>query len=162
MIDGLRPVADTDSAQLIALIGDVFAEYPGCVLDLDGLDHDLLSPAREARERGGPWWVVERDGRIIATVGAGPLRADGHVELKRLYVSRDHRRQGLAAALVDLVERHAGEAGAQAVDLWSDTRFTDAHRLYQRLGYRDTGDRRDLHDPSQTTERRFRRPLDAR
>ncbi len=159
MIDGLRPVVDTDAEQLTALIGAVFAEYPGCVLDLDGLDRDLLAPAREARERGGPWWVVERHERIIATIGAGPLRADGHVELKRLYVHTDHRRQGLAARLVGRVERHAAEVGAQAVDLWSDTRFGDAHRLYRRLGYVDTGDRRELDDPSATTERRFRRPL---
>lgn len=159
MIDGLRPVVDADADQLIALIGAAFAEYPGCVLDLDGLDHDLLAPACEARERGGPWWVVERHGRIIATIGAGPRREDGHVELKRLYVSSDHRRQGLAAQLVGLVERYAASVGAQAVDLWSDTRFGDAHRLYQRLGYVDTGEQRELHDPSATTERRFRRRL---
>lgn len=159
MIDGLRPVDDDDRDGLIHLIGSVFAEYPGCVLDLDGLDHDLLAPGTDARERGSPWWVVEREGRIVATVGAGALRDGGCVELKRLYVDADHRRQGLAAALVSLVEDHARQLGGRAVDLWSDTRFADAHRLYTRLGYRDTGERRRLNDPSDTTERHFERRL---
>lgn len=159
MIDGLRPVDDDDRDGLIRLIGSVFAEYPGCVLDLDGLDHDLLAPGAEARERSSPWWVVEREDDIIATVGAGPLRDDGCVELKRLYVAASHRRQGLAAALVGLVEEHARRLGAHAVDLWSDTRFADAHRLYSRLGYHDTGERRHLGDPSDTTERHFERRL---
>lgn len=159
MIEGLRPVDDGDRDGLIRLIGSVFAEYPGCVLDLDGLDHDLLAPGTEARERGSPWWVVVRSGRIVATVGAGPLRDDGTVELKRLYVDAGHRREGLATALVSLVEQHARQLGARAVDLWSDTRFEDAHRLYTRLGYRDTGERRHLEDPSDTTERHFVRRL---
>ncbi|MFP4634994.1 MAG: GNAT family N-acetyltransferase [Nitriliruptoraceae bacterium] len=159
MIEGLRPVDDADRDGLIRLIGSVFAEYPGCVLDLDGLDHDLLAPGTEAQERDSPWWVVERSGRIVATVGAGPLRDDGTIELKRLYVDAGHRREGLATALVKLVEQHARRLGARAVDLWSDTRFEDAHRLYTRLGYRDTGERRHLEDPSDTTERHFERRL---
>jgi putative acetyltransferase len=42
---------------------------------------------------------------------------------------------------------------------WSDTRFTDAHRLYARLGYVRTGDRRDLGDISNSSEYRFEKAL---
>jgi GNAT superfamily N-acetyltransferase len=61
------------------------------------------------------------------------------VELKRLYVRRDHRGQGLATALIGLVERQAAGLGAREVELWSDTRFEDAHRRYEALGYAATG-----------------------
>lgn len=155
-----RPVVDADADGLIALIGAAYAQYPGCVLDLPGVDADLLEPGTVAAAGGAPWWVVEAVGAgIIATIGAGPLDDRGDVELKRLYVAGTHRRRGLAAGLVARVEAHAAAVGAERVVLWSDTRFTDAHRLYERLGYRDTGARRDLHDPSRTTEINFVRDL---
>jgi putative acetyltransferase len=42
---------------------------------------------------------------------------------------------------------------------WSDTRFTDAHRLYKRLGYQQTAEQRDLGDISNSSEYRFEKPL---
>ncbi len=155
----LRTVRNEDRDGLIELVAAAFDEYPGCVLDLDGLDADLLAPGDEAAQRGSPWWVVSEAGRVVATIGAGPARSDGHVELKRLYVADDQRRRGLATTLVQLVEHHARTVGATAVDLWSDERFAAAHALYERLGYVDTAERRDLDDPSDTTERRYRRDL---
>ena len=152
---------DADADGLIELIGAVFAEYPGCVLDLPGLDADLQRPATTATATGAGWWVLEDDGRIAATIGAGRLAPDGSVELKRLYVAASHRRRGLARGLVALVERHATDVGATSIELWSDTRFRDAHALYRSLGYTPTGEERDLDDPSNTTEYRFVRPLDT-
>jgi RimJ/RimL family protein N-acetyltransferase len=155
-----RPVVESDADGLIALVGAAYAEHPGCVLDLPGVDADLLRPAAAVGDRGGRWWVVEADGAgIVATIGAGPLDEQGDVELKRLYVAAPHRRRGIAADLVARVEAHAADLSARRVVLWSDTRFADAHRLYRRLGYVDTGRRRDLHDPSKTTEINFVRPL---
>lgn len=163
-LQGLRPVRDADAAELIALIGAAYDEYEGCVLDLPGIDADLEAPATAAVASGGRWWVVDRldrDGqpRVVASVGCGPV-ADGVAELKRLYVATEHRRQGLATALVVTVEGHAIADGATAVELWSDTRFHAAHRRYHALGYRETGETRHLHDPSDTTELRFVRALE--
>ncbi|TVR37542.1 MAG: GNAT family N-acetyltransferase [Nitriliruptor sp.] len=156
----LRSVCDADADGLIDLIGGVFAEYPGCVLDLPGLDADLHQPATTAMATGAAWWVLLDDGQIVATIGAGRLADDGSVELKRLYVASSHRRQGLARGLVALVEADARRRGATSIELWSDTRFRDAHALYTSLGYEPTGEERDLHDPSNTTEYRFTRLLD--
>lgn len=163
MHDGLvmRPVRDADGPQLVDLIGAAYAEYPGCVLDLPDLDADLPIPATTAAQRGGRWWVIEDAGRIVASVGTGAPDDDGAVELKRLYVAGSHRRRGLAAALVGRVEAQAAGIGAHTVVLWSDTRFGDAHRLYTAQGYTDTGARRDLHDPSNTTEIKFSKRLAA-
>lgn len=162
----LRPVTDRDADGLIALVSEAYAEYPGCVLDLPGVDADLVSPATTARRAGTTLWVVEGAGRIVGSVGAGRLTANtagaehtATVELKRLYVAASHRRRGLAGGLVQLVERHAQDTGATTVELWSDTRFHDAHRLYERLGYQHTGRTRELGDPSQTTEYHFQRTL---
>lgn len=160
--DGLRPVTDADASGLVELIGAAYAEHPGCVLDLPGVDDDLVAPATTAVERGGVWWVLDAstdvDRRLDATVGCGPVRA-GTAELKRLYVAAAARGRGLGAALVRAVEQHARQHGAHTVELWSDTRFARAHRLYGRLGYAATGRTRQLHDPSDTTELEFLRTL---
>lgn len=154
-----RAVVDDDADGLIALVGAAYDEYPGCVLDLDDLDTDLLAPASTVASSGGRWWVVTDGDRVVGTVATGPLDASGAVELKRLYVAATHRRRGLASHLVGLVEERARELGASRVVLWSDSRFTGAHRLYERLGYVDTGARRELHDLSHTTEHHYARRL---
>jgi GNAT superfamily N-acetyltransferase len=155
----IRDVADGDAEALIALIGAAYAEYPGCVLDLDDLDADLLAPATAIDEAGGRWWVLEDAGRVIGSIAAGSHASDGSVELKRLYVADTHRRRGLAARLVAEVEHHAREVDARRVVLWTDSRFLPAHRFYTRFGYVATGASRQLHDLSNTTELEFVRDL---
>ncbi|MFP5308587.1 MAG: GNAT family N-acetyltransferase [Actinomycetes bacterium] len=158
----IRPVTDADADALTALVGAAYAEHPGCVLDLPGVDADLTAPRRTFDARGGDLWVVEdADGGVVACGGWKPATVDGEpaVELSRLYVAARARRRGLAAWLVGQVERVGRERGAALVTLWSDTRFADAHRLYERLGYERQPGTRELHDPSDTTEYEFRRRL---
>ena len=162
----VRPPRDDDGEQLAALVGGVFAEYPGCVLDPDGIDADLSAWATHLAAAGGRGWLVHEGDVLVACVGVAPCPpppasapAASCVELKRLYVRATARRRGLGRALVGEVEAWARRHAADAVALWSDTRFLDAHRLYTACGYRDTGRRRDLHDPSATTEAEFVRRL---
>lgn len=156
----VRPARDEDGEELAALVGGVFAEYPGCVLDPEGLDADLFTWASHLAASGGAGWVVrDGGGALVACVGVAHASTPAAVELKRLYVHADARRRGLGTALVQRVEAWAVAHGAGRVELWSDTRFDDAHRLYERAGYRRTGRRRDLHDPSATTEDEFVREL---
>jgi putative acetyltransferase len=157
----VRPVVDADADGLIALIGAAYAEHPGCVLDLPGVDADLVAPASSARVRDVAWWVVVEDDVVVASVAHGPLvavegRDAPEMELKRLYVARSHRRRGLASALVASVVERADERGAAALFAWSDTRFVDAHRMYERLGFVRSAFTRDLDDPSCTCEAHFR------
>jgi GNAT superfamily N-acetyltransferase len=142
---------------LITLIGGCWAEYPGCVLDVDAEEPWLRAPATAYAGKGGAMWVVEQTPAVVACIGLVPHGS--RAELKSLYVARAGRRQGLGARLVALVEAEAAARGAREVELWSDTRFAAAHRLYRRLGYARTGRQRDLHDLSATTEYHFNKPL---
>jgi predicted GNAT family N-acyltransferase/RimJ/RimL family protein N-acetyltransferase len=155
----VRPVGDGDSAALIALIGEVWAEYPGCVLDVDAEEPWLRAPAAAYAAKGGALWVVELDGAVVACGGWRPGAEPGTVELKSLYVSATARRRGLGEFLTGLVEDAARRRGAARIELWSDTRFGAAHRLYARLGYARTGATRELHDLSNTVEHGFAKPL---
>jgi putative acetyltransferase len=57
------------------------------------------------------------------------------------------------------VEVEARSRGVQAVELWSDTRFADAHRLYERRGYTRGPETRTLHDKSNSVEYYYRKYL---
>jgi putative acetyltransferase len=154
----LRHVHDDDADALLALVGGIYAEYPGCVLEPDGQDSDLRTLASAYAAKGGEFWVIQTDTEIVACVGWAPL-ADGVVELKRLYVGQPARRKGLGGRLVALVEDAASRHGARVVELWSDTRFADAHRLYETLGYVRQPDTRELHDASNSVEYHYRKQL---
>jgi predicted GNAT family N-acyltransferase len=157
LLPGLRPVADSDAAPLQALVGGCFAAYEGAVLEVDGLDAWMLRPATNLAAKSAVLWVLPA-GRDLAAVGGWQPSAAG-VELKTLYVGAPWRRRGYAVAFVGLVERAARQQGAHLVELWTDTRFHDAHRLYARLGYARTAETRDLHDRSRTTELHFVKEL---
>src|SRR5690348_11650557 len=119
MLEGdriIRDGRDEDAEGLIALIGGVFAEYPGCVLDVDGELPELRSIASTFRRWGGRFWTVERGGRVIGCVGMTPSAEGGGVELRKLYVEKSERRSGLGSALCDLVEGEARALGAPFVD----------------------------------------------
>jgi putative acetyltransferase len=156
-VPAIRPARDSDSDQIIDLIAAAFSEYPGCVLDVDGESPHLRRPASAFAENGGQLWVVEEDGRIMAC--GGFTEQDGHFELKHLYVALAARKQGLANRLCQMIEEAARERGRQQVELWTDTRFADAHRLYERRGYVRGPSTRELHDLSLSVEYYYSKQL---
>ena len=103
-------------------------------------------------------WVVEQSGDLVACCGVKPAGTDA-VELKSMYVAARARRRGLARRLERLVLEEARRRGASRVELWSDTRFEDAHATYEALGYRRLPGERDLHDISQSREYPFEKVL---
>ncbi len=70
----IRRVENVDSAQVIALVARCFADYPGCVLDVDGEEPGLRAPADHFESM----WVAELDQHIVGMI-AGKLgdSADG-------------------------------------------------------------------------------------
>lgn len=156
-----REATDADAAGMIALVGGCYAEYQGMVLELDGEDSDLPHPATAFAKGGGTLWVVTSGGEhVVASVGIKPVKDDAKaVELKRLYVEKAARRQGLAGWLLSHAEREAVCRGATRMTLWSDTRLCDAHRFYENRGYRRGPETRERHDLSNSVEFFFDRVL---
>jgi GNAT superfamily N-acetyltransferase len=150
----IRSVQDGDSEGLIALIGGAFAEYPKVFLDVDGEMPELRHPATSIRIDDGCWWVAELDGDIVGSIAIAPTGND-EAEHKRLYVAAAARKRGLGAHLVKLVESEAQHRKFARLILWTDTRFADAHRLYERLGYTRSEGTRALNDISNTIEYRY-------
>jgi len=155
----IRPARAADSQDLFGLLALCFAEYPGCYVDPHNDLTDLRAPSESFSSTGGLFWVVEDErGRVSGCI-AVDYPEPRTAELHRLYVRPDQRRRGLGGTLVAHAEDHARASGAKQIVFWSDTRFTDAHSLYERLGYRRVGGTRDLRDISNSVEYRFEKQL---
>jgi putative acetyltransferase len=158
----LRTARDADGPEIAQLIADVFAEYPGCVMDLEGECPDLLFPDSHYRAKGGRFWVALGDktgDEILATCAVEATPRPGVFAIERLYVKKSARGQGLASRLCAKVEIFVRAQGGHMIDCWTDTRFADAHRLYARLGYERQPEMRDLNDLSNSTEFHFIKQL---
>jgi putative acetyltransferase len=155
----VRPVVDADAQDLFGLLSLCYAEYPGCFIDPHDDLPDLRAAGSSYAETGGVFLAVEDErGRVCACV-AVDFPESGTAELHRLYVRSDRRGEGLGSLLVRRAESHARARGASRIVLWSDTRFTTAHRLYRRLGYTQMDGQRQLTDISKSAEYRFENKL---
>ena len=80
--------------------------------------------------------VVDDDGGTIA--GGGFLRHGSDAcEIKRMWTSARHRRQGLAATVLATLEEAARAAGYRRVVLETGPAQPEAHALYRSRGYRE-------------------------
>ena len=157
----IRPSRDEDAPGLITLVTACWAEYPGCILDVDGENPDLRRFASYCAGRGGAAWTAERDGEVVGFAGVVRLGDEGGWQLKRLYVAGTLRGSGLARTLLATAEAYAATHGAPSLVLWTDTRFDRAHRFYERQGYVRMGALHVLDDLSRSLEFRYAKPLGA-
>jgi len=107
--------------------GEAFAEslYPA--------EENFILPLEALEEPGVTVFVARVDGDALgmaALVQHGP-----EFELKRLFVSEAARGQGLAGALLDVLEEHARDAGAAVIRLETGNRSDAAVALYEKRGY---------------------------
>lgn len=156
----IRPGQDADSPGIIALIRRCWADYPGCILDVEREEPGLFAPASHFAGRGGALWVAEAAGAVVGMTAAVPI--DGQAwELCKAYVHPGRHGTGLAHALLDTAERHAMTAGAAQLRLWTDTRFDRAHRFYEKRSWVRDGPIRALDDLSNTLEFGYAKPVDG-
>lgn len=156
----LRPARDDDGLALIDIIGRCFALYPGCVLDVEDEMPELIDGVATAFARtDGALWVAAdpADDAVLGCCGWTPdAENPGAIELKKLYVDPDLQGRGLGRRLVEHILADAAARGSACVLLWTDTRFTTAHRLYEKMGFVRAPQTRRLHDLSATVEYRYR------
>ena len=101
--------------------------------DLEGLEQHYLSP-------GSHFWVAEQDGVLVGMTGIE--RVDpGTGRLRRMRVTTDHRRTGIAQALLETAERFCREQGYRQLILDTTEQQTAAHWLYEKNGFARTGER---------------------
>ena len=164
----IRPADNRDCDGVVNVIRAVFDEY-SFTWEEDGYHLDLYDLEAHYTAKGHTFFVAEDQDRVVGTIalerfppiGGSPgelitlngfIRIQGcDCSLERMYVHPDARRQGVGAELVREVVGTATAEERHAMELWSDKRFADAHRLYSRFGAKVVGERI-CHDPDQSPE----------
>jgi GNAT superfamily N-acetyltransferase len=146
-----------DVPGVIELIGRVFAEY-GFLYDPVAEVPDLLDFERHYQPPRGEFFVFRHGGAVAGSVGIERI-GDSTAEIHRLYLDAALRGRGTGRVLVEAALDWCRTHGVSDVILWSDTRFDRAHRLYDRMGFRQTGHRIVPGDANQSQEYRFERAV---
>lgn len=154
----IRRASQRDVAAVVHVIKAVYDEY-GFTWDPEEYHSDLYDLDGYYLKNNWPFWICEVEGQPAGTVALetfpkvegiygqtvsvnGTVRVAGaDCELNRLYVHPSARKQGIGELLVNLTIAEALRRGCQAMELWSDKRFGDAHRLYGRFRAEVVGER---------------------
>jgi putative acetyltransferase len=165
----VQPATPADAPAVVRVVRAVYDEY-GFTWDAASYHADLYDLQGYYLDRGHGFWVA-RDAAdaVIGTVAlelfdpvpgapgeavliGETIRLGGcDCALERLYVHPAARRRGAGRALVETVLTEARGRGRRHLEIWSDKRFGEAHRLYHRLGAVPIAERI-CHDPDQSPE----------
>lgn len=171
----IRRATNADSEDVVRVIRAVFDEY-GFSWESDGYHADLYDIEGYYDRIGDAFFVAELDGVVVGTaaveyfppipgeVGSVVLQ-DGYVRvcgadcsMERVYVSPSARRGGIGSELIRRMMSEAASQGRRVMELWSDKKFGDAHRLYGKFGAQVVGERL-CDDPEQSPEWGLALPL---
>jgi GNAT superfamily N-acetyltransferase len=123
---------DTDEAR--ALVFGVLGEY-GFTPEPQATDADLMDLEAGFLADGGLFDVaIGDDGRMAACCGMKRL-GDARIELRKMYVRRDARGQGLGQRLLDRALAWARARGYPRVELETASRLEEAIALYRKAGF---------------------------
>lgn len=121
------PVTEVIASGLIAeLDAELRQRYPG--EPINGID------AGEFQAAGG-YFVVARASSDYAGCGAFRPLSASTVEIKRMFVRRESRRQGIAQAILHALEAQAKRRGYTHCVLETAIRQPEALALYRAAGY---------------------------
>lgn len=94
-----------------------------------------------------------------AGMGSGLLDDPGTAYLVGMWVAPEARGRGVGGALIDAIAGWAHERGARHLALWVADENASARMLYERHGFRSTGERQPLPSDMSLMATKLRRPV---
>lgn len=133
--------ARLDSAAAAVLVAELGAEYEARYSDYEGFnepadapeENDLFPPFLFTPPYGD-LLLIQRGGRSIAG-GAFIYLDEETAEIKRVWTSSQHRRQGLSRRIMAALEAEIANRGYRRIYLTTGPRQPEAKQLYLTLGY---------------------------
>jgi ubiquinone/menaquinone biosynthesis C-methylase UbiE/N-acetylglutamate synthase-like GNAT family acetyltransferase len=100
-----------------------------CALDADILQLDNY------RRRGGAFLILQSSvGEIVGTIGLYPV-SEKKAEIRKVYLRKDFRGQGLGKKLMSKILNEAKMRGFSVVDLETASSFPNSERFFSSLGF---------------------------
>jgi putative acetyltransferase len=136
----VRLIEPQDDQAVAGVIREVMLSYslnkPGSAL----LDPEVSQMYRAYSEPRSAFFVAERAGRVVGGGGIAPLvGGDGTVcELRKMYLLPEARGYGFGQKILDKCLEAAREFGFRSCYLETLLEMKEAHRLYERNGFKQT------------------------
>jgi putative acetyltransferase len=127
------PFDPSRQAEVRAVAEEILCREFGVKPDLSSED-DLEDVGRAYAPPDSRFLVAMRSGAVVATAGIRRI-SETDCELKRLYVLRGHRRQGLASGLVGNLLPFVKERGYRRILLELGPEMKDTVQGYSRYGF---------------------------
>lgn len=155
-----RFATDTDGPGVAHVIETIFADYPNCHFVRDEFP-ELEAVATHYEARGGRLWVATSGDQVIGTFAIARTADPDVFELFKVYLLRQARGGGVAGTMLAEAMALARAGGGRRLRLWTDTRFAEGHRFYERNGFVRLPGSRAVPDASDTWEFAYTREINA-
>lgn len=140
----VRVATAEDQPAVKALVFEVLEEFGIAACTSDPQDRDLDDLASWYAPPGGVFEVlIDESGRVLGCGGVHRLSAE-RCELRKMYFRPELRGQGVGSAFLHRLIRFARRAGYRSMELETASALHAAIALYQRRGFREIAQKRDL------------------
>ena len=117
------------------VIRDVLQEY-GLPWQPEDADKDVLEIEKAYWHRGGEFWVIERENKIVGTAAYYPItRGDKAVEIRKMYLLPNVRGVGLGQHLLQQLEAKITTQGFREIWIETASVLKEATKLYEKNDY---------------------------
>lgn len=137
----IRQAGEEDLATIIGFFAADELGGHGDTTDLQAFPDYLSAFHRIAASDNQTLYVAERDGQVIGTFQTMitttlSARGSSSMIVEAVQTRPDCRGQGIGAAMIRFCLEQAREQGLAQVQLTSNAARLDAHRFYERLGFK--------------------------
>lgn len=131
----VRPFEPKDKDGVVSVILPIQREEFGFSITAEDQPDLAVIPDFYQTGKGG-FWVAEKDGVIVGTIGLKDIGND-QATLRKMFVAAEARgrEHGTAARLLERLFAHAAEAGLSEIFLGTTEKFLAAHRFYEKHGF---------------------------
>lgn len=131
----VRPFEPKDTDGVVAVILPIQREEFGVDITAEEQPDLLVIPDFYQTDKGG-FWVAEKDGVIVGTIGCKDIGND-QAALRKMFVAAEARgrEHGTAAKLLERLFAHAKDVALSEIFLGTTEKFLAAHRFYEKHGF---------------------------
>jgi putative acetyltransferase len=131
----MRPAKNSEGDQIRTFVTGVLEEF-GFRFDSLTTDADLTDIESSYLADGGMFvLLLDSDGTLVGTVGVARLDQQ-RCELRKMYLAKNCRGQGLGKWLLESAIQHARRSGFHRIELQTASSLSAARRLYESFGFR--------------------------
>ncbi len=133
MTTKIKTAKNTDLQYIIEIIKEHYADY-GDSFNLEKFDSDLKDIEQSYFAKNGYFWIAEDNNKVVGIIAITPID-DKTGEIKRFYVCKKLRRQGIGKQLLNVCLEYAQKQGFHEIILWTDIRYKEAQAFYLKNGF---------------------------